>query len=67
MPPSLNVTELVGSPAPGEVTATVALNVTFWPALDGLTEEVTAVVVSALLTTCVYVPELLPLKLLSPP
>ena len=64
--PSLNVTEPVGAPAPGEATATLAVKVTFWPAPDGLTEDVTEVVVAAVLTTCVCVPELLPLKLPSP-
>ena len=69
LPPSRNVTVPVGVPAPGATGETVAVNVTDWPNTDGLTEEVTVVLVSALLTTCglpVSDP-VLPLKLPSPP
>ena len=48
--PSLKVTVPVGEPAPGAVTLTVAVNVTDWPETEGLTEEATVVVVSALWT-----------------
>ena len=41
----------VGVPAPGATAATVAVNVTFCPGVDGLADEVTAVVVLALFTT----------------
>ena len=43
--PSVNVTDPVGVPLP-ETRATVAVNVTFWPNVDGLTELPTAVVVA---------------------
>src|SRR3989442_11917406 len=52
--PSLKVTVPVGLAAaalPGELTLTVAVKVTHWPETEGLTEETTVVVVSALLTT----------------
>jgi len=45
----------VGVPEPGELTVTVAVNVTDWPNTDGFAEEVTAVVVEAWLT--VWPPE----------
>ena len=41
----MNVTDPVGVPLP-ETRATVAVNVTFWPNVDGLTELATAVVVA---------------------
>jgi hypothetical protein len=50
--PSLKVTVPVGVPAPGAVAATVAVNVTVWPKTDGLTVELTVVLLDALLTTC---------------
>ena len=50
LPPSRNVTVPVGVPAPGATGETVAVNVTDWPKTDGFTDEVTVVVVSALLT-----------------
>src|SRR2546425_1102642 len=52
--PSLKVTVPVGLAAaalPGELTLTVAVKGTHWPETEGLTEETTVVVVSALLTT----------------
>ena len=62
----LNCTVPVGVPAPGATAVTVAVNVTAWPNTEGLAEEVTAVVVSALLTVCVNDEEVLVLKLASP-
>src|SRR3989442_15343950 len=50
--PSLKVTVPVGLAAaalPGELTLTVAVKVTDWPETEGLVEEATTVVVSALL------------------
>src|SRR5437899_12473349 len=58
---------LATAPVPGEVMLTVAVKVTDWPNLLGLTEEVSAVVVSALLTTWLSTLELEPQMLLSPP
>jgi len=49
--PSLNVTVPVGVPEPGAVAVTVAVSVTDCPKTDGLTDEMTAVEVLALLTT----------------
>jgi hypothetical protein len=46
-PPSRKVTVPVGAPP---VVDTVAVNVTGWPTVEGLCEEVTVVVESALLT-----------------
>jgi hypothetical protein len=48
--PSLNVTEPLG-----DWPVTVAVNVTFWPNVDGLADEPSAVLLVALLTTCVTV------------
>jgi hypothetical protein len=61
LPPSRKVTVPVGVPAPGATGETVAVNITDWPETEGLTDEVTAVVVFALLTTWppVSVPTLL--------
>jgi hypothetical protein len=56
----------VGVPAPGATAAIVAVNVTACPDTDGLAEEVTVVVVSALLTVCVNEEEVLVLKPASP-
>ena len=47
-PSSLNWTVPVGVPEAGEVTVTVAVKVTDCPNTDGATEEVTVVVVLAL-------------------
>ena len=68
--PSKKVTVPLGLPGavvPGALTLTVAVKVTSCPEDDGLAEELTTVVVLALLTVCP--PEsvpLLPIKLLSP-
>jgi len=67
LPSIWNCTVPVGVPAPGAVILIVAVKVTFWPALDGLTEELTTMLVLALLTVCP--PDKVPLlleKLLSP-
>jgi hypothetical protein len=64
--PSLKVTVPVGMPVPGAVAITVAVKVTACPKIEGLTDELTAVVVLALLTVCVKLDELLALKLPSP-
>jgi len=56
----------VGVPVPGAVAVTVAVKVTDCPKTEGLTEELTAVVVLALLTVCVKLDEALALKLPSP-
>jgi hypothetical protein len=48
--PSKNCTVPVGVPAPGETTETVALKVTGWPYTDGFAEDLTAVLVRAVLT-----------------
>src|SRR5215472_1937901 len=45
-----NWTVPVGVPAPGALTLMVAVKVTDWPKTEGLTEEVTAVLVLALPT-----------------
>jgi len=50
-----NLTCPVGVPAPGAVTLMVAMKVTSWPTTDGLGEDVSAVLVPALLTICVVV------------
>ena len=64
--PSLNVTLPVGTAVPGELATTVAVKVTVWPRLDGLSEEVTELVVASLFTVCVKAEEVLALKLESP-
>ena len=60
----MNCTVPVGVPAPGDTAVTVALKVTGWPNTEGLTEELTAVVLLALLT--VWPPESVPLLVLKP-
>jgi len=49
-PSITNCTVPVGVPDPGATTDIVAVKVTFWPGVDGLADEVTLVVVLALLT-----------------
>jgi hypothetical protein len=63
----LNVTVPEGSPAPGAVAVTTAVKMIACPYTAGLADEVTVVVVLALLTVCppVRVP-VLTLKLPSP-
>ena len=48
--PSKNVTVPDGLPAPGATTATVAVNVTLCPEIDGFSDEAIVVVVLALFT-----------------
>ena len=60
--PFLNVTVPVGVPLNCGVT--VAVNVTDCPETEGLTAELTVVVVEALLTVCETAPLVEPLKLL---
>ena len=67
--PCLKSTLPVGVPAPGATAVTVPVKVTIALSNDGSGDEVTVVVVLALLTTCGVaesLPELL-LKWLSPP
>jgi hypothetical protein len=66
-PSILNCTVPPGVPDPGAVALTVAVNVTDWPTTDGLADELTLVLVSALSTACVIAPDVLVLKLPSPP
>ena len=53
VPSMVKVTVPVGVPEPGATALTVAVKVTVWPDTDGLTEEVTVVVLLALLTVWV--------------
>ena len=62
----VKITVPVGVPAPGATALTVAVKVTVWPDTEGFNEELTVVVVLALLTVCVKSGEVLPLKLPSP-
>src|SRR5437867_3571076 len=62
----VNATVPAGVPPAGATAATVAVNVTAWPNTDGLTEESTVVVESALLTVWMTAADVLLLKLLSP-
>lgn len=64
---SLNVTVPVGVPAPGDVTVTVAVIVTDCPTTDGFGETETVLEVLAGFTVCERAPEVLVVKLLSPP
>lgn len=50
--PFLKVTMPVGTPLPGAVAVTTAVNVTGWLNTDGLADELTVVEVEALFTTC---------------
>ena len=45
--PSLKVTMPVGAPEPGDVTVTVAVNVTDWPETEGFVAELIVVVVAS--------------------
>ena len=64
--PLRNVTVPVGVPAPGAVTVTVAVKRTLCPTADGFGDEVTLVLVLALLTTCETAVLVLVLKLALP-
>jgi hypothetical protein len=57
--PSFSVTEPVGVPLPGATVATVTLNVTVWPNVDGFGEDINVVAVAALFTVCVTTAEVL--------
>jgi len=61
--PSLKVTVPVGTAVPGALATTVAVKVTVWPWVDGLSEEVTELVVESLFAVWVRVDEALVLKL----
>src|SRR3981081_292810 len=65
-PPSWKVTVPVGVPAPGGLAVTVAVKVTLWPATEGLTEELSAVVVASWRTVWVRGAEVLVRKSASP-
>src|SRR5262249_15422128 len=65
-PSTANCTVPVGVPAPEPVTATVAVKVTAWLGADGLTEDVTVVLVVALLTVWLKVALVPPAKVASP-
>ena len=65
--PSKNSTVPVAVPAPGETGLIVAVKVTDSPKTEGLTEDVNAVVVLALLTTWLTAEPVLVTKLESPP
>ena len=60
--PSRNVTEPVGVPT----AVTVAVKVTACPAVEGFSEEATAVVVGWPITVCVSAVEVLPANVVSP-
>ena len=64
--PSLNVTVPVAGPAPGATAATVAVNVTDCPELDGFVPLVSVVVVLAWFTVCEIALEVLAPKLAVP-
>ena len=64
--PSKNSTVPVAVPAPGETAATIAVKVIDSPKTEGLTEDVNAVVVLALLTTWFTAELVLVTKLESP-
>jgi hypothetical protein len=66
LPSTTNCTVPLGVPMPGAATLTVAVKLTFWPDTEGLTEELTSVVVLALATVCIKLLAVLVLKLLSP-
>ena len=61
--PSRKLTDPAGVP-PDDLT--VAVKVTVAPHVEGLSDDVTAVVLAALFTTCDRALEVLPVKLLSP-
>src|SRR5262249_36756820 len=63
---SMNVTVPPGMPPPGATAATVAVNVTACPVLEGFNDDVKLVVVLALFTVCVSAADMLPLKFGSP-
>jgi len=64
--PSLKVTLPAGTAVPGALAVTVAVKVTLWPCLDGLSDEVTELVVASLFTVCVSADDVLGLKVALP-
>jgi hypothetical protein len=66
VPSRVKTTLPVGVPTPGATALTVAVKVTACPKTEGLAEDVTAVLVLALLTVCVKLAEVLGLKFPSP-
>ena len=56
----------VGAPLPGDVTLIVAVNVTDWPDVEGLADDVSAVDVAAWLTFWLRADDVLVVKLASP-
>lgn len=64
--PSRKVTEPVGTPAPGAVAVTAAVNVTVWPYALGFADELRVVVDFAWLTFWLSSAEVLVTKLSSP-
>ena len=64
--PSLKVTVPPGMPTPGEITVTFAVNVIDEPTIDGLLDEMSVVVVPAMLTVCEVVFDVLAPKFASP-
>lgn len=64
--PFFNVTDPVGVPVPGAIVVTVIVNVTGLPKVDGFGEEVSFVMLAALLTVCVRTAEMLVLKFALP-
>jgi hypothetical protein len=61
----VKLTVPVGVPEPGAAADTIAVNMTFCPVTDGLTEDVTTVAVGPRFTTCDSEPDD-PTKLTSP-
>lgn len=67
LPSARKVTLPVGVPAPAPIAVTVAVKLTDWPKTLGLGAEATPAAVKAMLTVCVSVLDVLPLKFTSPP
>ena len=66
-PLSRKVTVPVGVPAPGALTLTVTVQVTLWPVTEEVgVSPVTVLIVLALPTVWLNVPEVPPLKFVSP-
>src|SRR5580693_6307406 len=64
--PFLKVTVPVGTPLPGAAAVTVAVNLIDWLYTEGLTDELTAVLVLDVFTTCGGAFPLLPTHPLAP-
>jgi hypothetical protein len=63
----MNVTVPVGTPDPGALAATVAVNVTDWPKTEGLAEDDTELLVPDWFTVCDSAEDVLVVKSVSPP